>query len=397
MAVADFIKKIDPILIQENPILQANIMHNVREFRYAPVEWTNRLLEHAVNSEENRMKIITSIDSMPLNDESVKHLLKLADIVDITQKHLIVRTVNNLKPEYIVKYGKEFVRKKLVTKEYVDYCQFLLDATEKQLWNQYNTFLNELEKADQFDSFLFRLTKQLATILVEKGYYKSSIVRKIIEEDLKEDWFTFEGIMSIYVAGLLQDESLIPQLASLLASNDDFVVEEILETLQRFQCEEAVHAVLPYAKNKDHYIFSLGVLKEIKNEAAENALVQCYDYLDADGKIMCIEGLVGHLSPKAFPLIEDYVEKGHENTVLEAEELFYFFYKIMGESHPLLEKWEETTVAREQQYSKMIKRDNMLIKENIEKQAPPQKKVKVGRNDPCPCGSGKKYKKCCGK
>ena len=24
------------------------------------------------------------------------------------------------------------------------------------------------------------------------------------------------------------------------------------------------------------------------------------------------------------------------------------------------------------------------------------KEVKVGRNDPCPCGSGKKYKKCCG-
>jgi preprotein translocase subunit SecA len=23
-------------------------------------------------------------------------------------------------------------------------------------------------------------------------------------------------------------------------------------------------------------------------------------------------------------------------------------------------------------------------------------KKKVGRNDPCPCGSGKKYKKCCG-
>ncbi|MCJ7745231.1 MAG: SEC-C domain-containing protein, partial [Actinobacteria bacterium] len=23
-------------------------------------------------------------------------------------------------------------------------------------------------------------------------------------------------------------------------------------------------------------------------------------------------------------------------------------------------------------------------------------KDKVGRNDPCPCGSGKKYKKCCG-
>jgi len=24
------------------------------------------------------------------------------------------------------------------------------------------------------------------------------------------------------------------------------------------------------------------------------------------------------------------------------------------------------------------------------------KNKKVGRNDPCPCGSGKKYKRCCG-
>jgi uncharacterized protein YecA (UPF0149 family) len=24
-----------------------------------------------------------------------------------------------------------------------------------------------------------------------------------------------------------------------------------------------------------------------------------------------------------------------------------------------------------------------------------KKRKKIGRNDPCPCGSGKKYKKCC--
>ena len=31
------------------------------------------------------------------------------------------------------------------------------------------------------------------------------------------------------------------------------------------------------------------------------------------------------------------------------------------------------------------------------KTAPIERKEKVGRNDPCPCGSGKKYKKCCGR
>ena len=32
-----------------------------------------------------------------------------------------------------------------------------------------------------------------------------------------------------------------------------------------------------------------------------------------------------------------------------------------------------------------------------EKKRPVKKEKKIGRNDPCPCGSGKKYKHCCGK
>ncbi len=33
---------------------------------------------------------------------------------------------------------------------------------------------------------------------------------------------------------------------------------------------------------------------------------------------------------------------------------------------------------------------------DMDPKGPPRRVVKVGRNDPCPCGSGKKYKKCCG-
>ena len=36
-------------------------------------------------------------------------------------------------------------------------------------------------------------------------------------------------------------------------------------------------------------------------------------------------------------------------------------------------------------------------RETKETKKTPKKVVKVGRNDPCPCGSGKKYKQCCGK
>jgi hypothetical protein len=43
---------------------------------------------------------------------------------------------------------------------------------------------------------------------------------------------------------------------------------------------------------------------------------------------------------------------------------------------------------------------NTTSKKTSGKKKPAKKtipEVKIGRNDPCPCGSGKKYKKCCGK
>jgi uncharacterized protein YecA (UPF0149 family) len=34
--------------------------------------------------------------------------------------------------------------------------------------------------------------------------------------------------------------------------------------------------------------------------------------------------------------------------------------------------------------------------EEEERKHRPARSTKVGRNEPCPCGSGKKYKRCCG-
>ena len=48
-----------------------------------------------------------------------------------------------------------------------------------------------------------------------------------------------------------------------------------------------------------------------------------------------------------------------------------------------------------------VKRDdsprNLVTNETEGVKRPIVAKTKIGRNDPCPCGSGKKYKDCCGK
>jgi len=48
------------------------------------------------------------------------------------------------------------------------------------------------------------------------------------------------------------------------------------------------------------------------------------------------------------------------------------------------------------QYTPLDKDKNKNDKEPLAN-SPKPSAVKVGRNEPCPCGSGKKYKRCCGK
>lgn len=74
--------------------------------------------------------------------------------------------------------------------------------------------------------------------------------------------------------------------------------------------------------------------------------------------------------------IAHYVENGEEKTLQEVSS----FIKEDG-------KWYYN-----ERESKIISSDPTPSAEPFTRNQP-----KVGRNDPCPCGSNKKYKKCCGK
>lgn len=51
----------------------------------------------------------------------------------------------------------------------------------------------------------------------------------------------------------------------------------------------------------------------------------------------------------------------------------------------------------ERKYLKPLPAEPLKISQQNSKVIDLQTRTKVGRNDPCPCGSGKKYKKCCEK
>ncbi len=61
----------------------------------------------------------------------------------------------------------------------------------------------------------------------------------------------------------------------------------------------------------------------------------------------------------------------------------------------------DCAVLKDWNYVERIKRHYRMFKDLIEEENKDvtsmrsDSRVKIGRNDPCPCGSGKKYKRCC--
>lgn len=86
------------------------------------------------------------------------------------------------------------------------------------------------------------------------------------------------------------------------------------------------------------------------------------------------------------------LEKLKEDTALELrvdfEKLYYNMHKAKADWLYHLKEWESVlTEEKRQEIAKAYRTSGIYVR----------KEARVGRNEPCPCGSGKKYKNCCGK
>jgi hypothetical protein len=68
---------------------------------------------------------------------------------------------------------------------------------------------------------------------------------------------------------------------------------------------------------------------------------------------------------------------------------FFGFLKDSGRFPPA-GIWREVVSAKQTAFQTGIRADGSVKGETVRKAS-----QEVGRNDPCPCGSGRKYKKCC--
>ncbi len=90
---------------------------------------------------------------------------------------------------------------------------------------------------------------------------------------------------------------------------------------------------------------------------------------------------------EAFQMFADLVERIKEHTLS-------FLFRVQVTREEEVERMEE---ERRNQRLRLVYSRGEEAREEKPKRKPIRRGRKIGRNDPCPCGSGKKYKKCCGR
>ena len=86
-------------------------------------------------------------------------------------------------------------------------------------------------------------------------------------------------------------------------------------------------------------------------------------------------------------VLEDIQEDSEIALKIDFEKLYFNMLSVEAEWLYTLPGWEGILSAEQRkEIEKSYKKTKTVVKEKT-----------VGRNEPCPCGSGKKYKKCCGK
>ena len=84
--------------------------------------------------------------------------------------------------------------------------------------------------------------------------------------------------------------------------------------------------------------------------------------------------------------IEEMDENTQVSLDIDFEKLYYNMHNAKAKWLYSLDEWEDILSKEERErIRKQYVADHTAVRD------------KVGRNEPCPCGSGKKYKKCCGK
>lgn len=135
------------------------------------------------------------------------------------------------------------------------------------------------------------------------------------------------------------------------------------------------------AKEQKNYEYIL----ENKDEKISGTFAELAEKFDMD--LVTFAGFLDGINTslvEAFDL-DSLTEQSPLNLAIDMEKLYYNMHDAKAEWLFTLPQWDVIlTEQKRKEIKKAYNQSKIIVKDK-----------KIGRNEPCPCGSGKKYKQCC--
>ncbi len=237
-------------------------------------------------------------------------------------------------------------------------------------------------------------------------------------EDFETDPMTWMEIFLVDLAGEMRLERAIPLIVKKLHLVGDVLSEACVDALGKIGTDAAAEAVTEgwLEADWDYRLYATSALEKIHADATA---AKCRELLpldkDLDIKTKLADALLAQFPDQGMEPVREMVQNRlYDSTVCDLMGRLVAVSTILGVTFPEYPIWKREVEEKQAQQEQRMKAMRGFLSTPVAAPKPPSSppreqgelrerkpmpflrtEKQVGRNDPCPCGSGKKFKKCC--
>jgi hypothetical protein len=246
--------------------------------------------------------------------------------------------------------------------------------------------------------------------------------RLLRSTEIEDQWLE---VFVVDLAGQRRLPEAVPVLVDKLLIDTDYLLEQAVVALSKIGDPEAVRRIRAHWGSAPwHFqLYAAGVLGHVKHPESEDTVLALLEHEeDSSIRAWLSVALTDSFSARGVEVLQREVEHGYDRSITNLEENLVVLADVLGLSFPEVPRWRAARAKRAEAQAKRLAKfaewaEQLQRSEEqrpvspktaaaphqedefypAPKQVPFQRtQARVGRNDPCPCGSGKKFKKCCG-
>jgi hypothetical protein len=332
----------------------------------------------------------------------------------------LTRMLSSADPRLLVPHEQEILQSVGFDKEDVPAFRErleLLSWDADRCWKELESICEQGVREESAQDLILNRADRLVEAIARDGErYTERILELLAREitDFDNDPMVWMEIFLVDLAGEMRLTAALPAIVSKLQHDGDFLLESCQKALSKIGTEAAVELIAGHWGGWEwaYRLYACGALENIHTDATMRTCLQLLPQESDRGlKTNLACALMWCYDPADVePVRQMVVNRRYDPQTADLEGDLATACTIMGVTFPELAAWKRRAEEREEQIERRIK-EMMRTQEEAPLPPPPRapessfyerpsvpfekEKQKVGRNDPCPCGSGKKFKKCC--